>query len=161
MIRESTLLQVVCSYLRNDSLMDIVKRRELYLILFGLTQHFSTHELLAPLIDSVPNRRPQSAGSKVTVGVSEVGSQKEKGKGKSTVPLVLEEDGGVEIVMGKEEEKEEFEEEEVSVADLLASADRQAKVYTSAPLGTTKGKGKRNSKEESDILGFALQASGA
>lgn len=30
LVRESTLLQVVCAYLRNDSLMDIFKRRDLY-----------------------------------------------------------------------------------------------------------------------------------
>ncbi|CAN0439798.1 unnamed protein product, partial [Hapterophycus canaliculatus] len=30
LVRESPLLQLVCSYLRNDSLMDIAKRRDLY-----------------------------------------------------------------------------------------------------------------------------------
>ena len=30
LVRESSLLQLVCAYLRNDSLMDIAKRRELY-----------------------------------------------------------------------------------------------------------------------------------
>ena len=35
LVRESSLLQVVCAYLRNDSLMDIAKRRELYQVRGG------------------------------------------------------------------------------------------------------------------------------
>lgn len=41
MVRESSLLQVVCAYLRNDSLMDIAKRRELYQVRRLSTSVFS------------------------------------------------------------------------------------------------------------------------
>lgn len=41
MVRESSLLQVVCAYLRNDSLMDIAKRREIYQVRRLSTSNFS------------------------------------------------------------------------------------------------------------------------
>ncbi|CAN0074667.1 unnamed protein product, partial [Laminaria digitata] len=63
LVRESSLLQVVCAYLRNDSLMDIAKRREVYQSLFKVVMAFALHEVLAPLVDSVPPK--EGAGAKV------------------------------------------------------------------------------------------------
>lgn len=45
LVRESSLLQVVCAYLRNDSLMDIAKRKELYQVGLG-NVFFSTYGIV-------------------------------------------------------------------------------------------------------------------
>lgn len=42
LVRESSLLQVVCAYLRNDSLMDIAKRREIYQVGLGDPKTYCT-----------------------------------------------------------------------------------------------------------------------
>ncbi|CAM9922062.1 unnamed protein product, partial [Discosporangium mesarthrocarpum] len=100
MLRESVLLQSLCSYLRNDSLMDIAKRKGLYVILLDLVQCFSKHELLAPLIDSLPRKNRRDKGGKggsrkqterkgARESVETSGSRdttKGKGKGKLEVP---------------------------------------------------------------------------
>ncbi|CAM9810300.1 unnamed protein product [Ectocarpus sp. 4 AP-2014] len=151
LVRESSLLQTVCAYLRNDSLMDIAKRRKLYQSLFKLVLGFAQHELLAPLINHVP---PKSGGAKTELeaiaassGSRDADSSSGKGKGKgrasSDEDLAV---AGADSGGGAEEE-----DEDVSVAELLASANRQAKVFAQAP-GAGDGKG-----GDAGTLAFALQ----
>ncbi|CAN0511079.1 unnamed protein product [Ectocarpus sp. 12 AP-2014] len=151
LVRESSLLQTVCAYLRNDSLMDIAKRRKLYQSLFKLVLGFAQHELLAPLIDHVP---PKSGGAKTELeasasssgsGDADNSSGKGKGKGRASSDEDL-------AVAGADSERDaEEEDEDVSVAELLASANRQAKVFAQAP-GAGDGKG-----GDAGTLAFALQ----
>ncbi|CAN0307607.1 unnamed protein product [Ectocarpus fasciculatus] len=154
LVRESSLLQTVCAYLRNDSLMDIAKRRKLYQSLFKLVLGFAQHELLAPLIDHVP---PKSGGAKTELeartssssssGEGDSSSGKGKGKGRAS----SDEDLAVVGADGGEGGAAEEEDEDVSVAELLASANRQAKVFAQAP-GAGDGKG-----GDAGTLAFALQ----
>ncbi|CAN0057274.1 unnamed protein product, partial [Sphacelaria rigidula] len=137
LVRGSSLLQVVCDYLRNDSLMDIAQRSDLYLSLFKLVKAFARHELLAPLVDHVPPKKKAGGssqnddGSAHTVAVIDAtgGNSSPKGKGKGKVAINGDSgDGGRSGVA-----EEDDEEEDVSVADLLANTNRQAKVYAQAP----------------------------
>ncbi|CAM9228936.1 unnamed protein product, partial [Ectocarpus sp. 13 AM-2016] len=151
LVRESSLLQSVCAYLRNDSLMDIAKRRKLYQSLFKLVLGFAQHELLAPLIDRVP---PKSGGAMTELeasasssGSGDADSRSGKGKGKGRASS--DEDLAVAGVDGEGDAEEE--DEDVSVAELLASANRQARVFAQAP-GAGDGKG-----GDTGTLAFALQ----
>ncbi|CAM9660011.1 unnamed protein product [Ectocarpus sp. 6 AP-2014] len=151
LVRESSLLQTVCAYLRNDSLMDIAKRRKLYQSLFKLVLGFAQHELLAPLIDHVP---PKSGGAKTELEASATSSgsgdaDSSSGKGKGKGRASSDEDLAVAGADGEGDAEEE--DEDVSVAELLASANRQAKVFAQAP-GAGDGKG-----GDAGTLAFALQ----
>eukprot|EP00903_Cladosiphon_okamuranus_P008073 g7787.t1 len=177
LVRESSLLQLVCSYLRNDSLMDIAKRRGLYQSLFNLILGFALHELLAPLIDHVP---PKGGGGVSGSGKmpanrsSDSGTASSKGKGKGRGTDSAAAGGGAAAAQGDDgddelavvgvsgggggggcgeraSEEQEDEDEDVSVADLLANTNRQAKVFAQAP-GAGEGKG-----GDAETLAFAVK----
>lgn len=132
------------------------------------------HELLAPLIDNVPPRSIKSEyescphlGAEVTVDDGVKGKSKARVSESEDEPIEAvstgaaaegdgksEEDDEVQEVCPTkgEEEKEEdqVEDDKVSVADLLASANRQAKVFAQAP-------GAKGKKGDTGALKFALQ----
>lgn len=160
--------------------------------LFNLVLAFALHELLAPLIDSVPPKSGTGASSNSThvlgshrggEGSDDIGSSTAGGKGKGkwkassnggnrVVTAAVEAaavgaNPGLGLAGGEEDEDElvelvgeraakaevEVEEDDVSVADLLANANRQAKVFVQAP-GAEDGK-----RGDAGTLAFALQVS--
>jgi len=55
LLDSSSLLPVVLSFLRNDSLLDIAKQMDIYNSLFRLIQVTARHPALVPLLDILPN----------------------------------------------------------------------------------------------------------
>lgn len=137
--------------------------------LFNLVAAFAVHELLAPLIDNVPPRSVKADYESCShLGAEDTGDDGFKGKNKAKVsasedePIETVSPGAAAEENGEIEEDDEVQEvcptkgedqgedDKVSVADLLASANRQAKVFAQAP-------GAKGKKGDAGALNFALQ----